>query len=248
MEEIKRVELYEKGEDDLLGEMPNWLIHTGSYIFYGIIVLLLVGSAFLSYPDVVTSFITIQDPVNIKWIVSNSSGRTGHLFVADGDDVKVGDTIVSIKSVSLYGDSEFHYSVSESNGKLVIGERWAMKDNIIEGDTICAIMIGPMTHFVGRLTLTPNEVALVQNGDGVTIELYKRPKFAHGNIKGEVVSVRYVPSKKVYAVNVALFIDVETLRAVQLSGDVELCGQASIVTNSRSLLSRFFDTIRPISQ
>lgn len=41
--------------DDMLGDMPNWLIHTGSYIVYGLVVLLVAGSALIKYPDIVSS-------------------------------------------------------------------------------------------------------------------------------------------------------------------------------------------------
>ena len=47
--------------DDMLGDMPNWLIHTGSYIVYGLIVLLVAGSALIKYPDIVPSGIFIDD-------------------------------------------------------------------------------------------------------------------------------------------------------------------------------------------
>lgn len=34
----EKVEVYSRENNDMLGDMPEWLIHTGSYIVYGLIV------------------------------------------------------------------------------------------------------------------------------------------------------------------------------------------------------------------
>ena len=44
-EAMDKIEIYNHESNDMLGDMPNWLIYTGSYIVYGLIVLLLLGSA-----------------------------------------------------------------------------------------------------------------------------------------------------------------------------------------------------------
>ena len=40
--EADKVELYNRENNDILGDMPNWLIHTGSHIIYGLIGLLII--------------------------------------------------------------------------------------------------------------------------------------------------------------------------------------------------------------
>lgn len=43
------IELYSReSSSDMLGDMPNWLIHTGSYIVYGLIAVLLEEAVFLN--------------------------------------------------------------------------------------------------------------------------------------------------------------------------------------------------------
>lgn len=39
----EKVEVYSRENNDMLGDMPEWLIHTGSYIVYGLIVFLIAG-------------------------------------------------------------------------------------------------------------------------------------------------------------------------------------------------------------
>ena len=59
--EADKVEIYSRENQEMLGDMPRWLIHTGSYIVYGLVALLLAGSALFKYPDTVEKRITIDD-------------------------------------------------------------------------------------------------------------------------------------------------------------------------------------------
>lgn len=71
-----KIELYSRGSTgEMLGDMPNWLIHTGSYIVYGLIVVLLAGGAIFRYPDVVTAHVSIDDYSKVEWITANQDGN-----------------------------------------------------------------------------------------------------------------------------------------------------------------------------
>lgn len=71
----ENIELYSReSSSDMLGDMPNWLIHTGSYIVYGLIIVLLAGSYVFKYPDVVTTDISIDDFSKTEWIMANEDG------------------------------------------------------------------------------------------------------------------------------------------------------------------------------
>lgn len=71
----------------MLGDMPEWLIHTGSYIVYGLIVFLIAGTALFKYPDTIRKTITIDDLGSAEWITANQTGmidrflwKTNHLY------------------------------------------------------------------------------------------------------------------------------------------------------------------------
>ena len=72
--EADKIELYNRENDDLLGDAPGWLLHTGSYIMYGLIAFLLAGTALFKYPDVVQASVQIDDCENVEWITANSDG------------------------------------------------------------------------------------------------------------------------------------------------------------------------------
>jgi len=101
----EEVELYSReSPNDMLGDMPDWLIHTGSYIVYGLLVVLLVGSHFFHYSDVVEAGVSIDDFSKTEWIVANEDGMIGEFFVADGDKVTRNDTLGIIRNTASLAD------------------------------------------------------------------------------------------------------------------------------------------------
>lgn len=101
----ENIELYSReSSSDMLGDMPNWLIHTGSYIVYGLIIVLLAGSYVFKYPDVVTTDISIDDFSKTEWIMANEDGIIDEFFVTDGEKVKRNDTLGIIRNTAPLGD------------------------------------------------------------------------------------------------------------------------------------------------
>lgn len=99
------IELYSReSSSDMLGDMPNWLIHTGSYIVYGLIAVLLVGSCVFKYPDIVTTNVSIDDYSKTDWIMANEDGIIDEFFVSDGDKVKKNDTLGLIRNTASLDD------------------------------------------------------------------------------------------------------------------------------------------------
>jgi multidrug resistance efflux pump len=98
------IELHQRDVSDLLGDAPQWLIHSGSYLLYGILVLFLAGTAFISYPDVVRGPVIIDDLANAEWITANSSGQIDRFFVANDSLVKRGDTIAILQNSAQLND------------------------------------------------------------------------------------------------------------------------------------------------
>lgn len=102
--ETDKVDVHNRENNDILGDLPNWLIHTGSYIVYGIIALLFLGSALFKYPNVVKSNVTIDDMVNVEWITANYSGAIDRFFVEDQSRVRRNDTLGVLKNTASIVD------------------------------------------------------------------------------------------------------------------------------------------------
>lgn len=102
--DTEKVEIYSRENNDMLGEMPQWLIHTGSYIVYGLILFLIAGSALFKYPDTIKKIITIDDIGNVEWITANQSGMIDRFFVENQSQVKRNDTLGILKNTALLKD------------------------------------------------------------------------------------------------------------------------------------------------
>lgn len=102
--DINKIEIYNRENNDILGDMPNWLIHTGSYIVYGIITLLLLGTAIFKYPDVIKAGVNIDDMANVEWITANKSGKIDRFFVENESRVNRDDTLGILKNAASITD------------------------------------------------------------------------------------------------------------------------------------------------
>ncbi|MCD7925662.1 MAG: HlyD family secretion protein [Bacteroides sp.] len=103
-EDTEKVEIYSRENNDMLGDMPEWLIHTGSYIVYGLIVLLIAGTALFKYPDTIKKSITIDDMGNVEWITANHTGMIDRFFIENQSQVKQNDTLGILKNTASLRD------------------------------------------------------------------------------------------------------------------------------------------------
>jgi len=99
-----QIELHNREVTDILGDAPKWLIHSGSYLLYGILFVLLSGASFISYPDVVRGTVFIDDLANVEWVTANSNGQIETFFVDNNSLVKRGDTICIMENPALLRD------------------------------------------------------------------------------------------------------------------------------------------------
>lgn len=360
------IELYTRNEgNDMLGDMPNWLIHTGSYVVYGLIILLLTGSIVFKYPDVVETSISIDDYSKVEWITANQNGIIDEFFVEDGDKVKKNDTLGILRNTASLRDIkrfckvltkvEWYYRTDDisylkdypfdlimgdmanayeqftqavrtnltsreynayefkkeyikqelrilqkdsiknelailnanrnmfeldlnhkleeaqnkrllelayenmvnslqawenkyliksgNNGIVLLGKSWSRSNRVMPGDTLCSVVSEYKGHPMGHVKLEQHQIAGIATGDKVNIELSKYPAHSYGYLVGEVSSISYVPSTKLYAVEILLPLGLHTTTKDEIDYEIGLTGKAEIITSSRSVLSRIFGPI-----
>ncbi|MDT8392879.1 MAG: HlyD family efflux transporter periplasmic adaptor subunit [Bacteroidales bacterium] len=101
----KRFEIRSEPVQEILGNIPSWIIRWGITLFFSVILLLLVGSWFFKYPEVVPNLdvevVTTQPPADI---VARSSGKIESFFVTDKQKVKAGDSIAVIENPANSND------------------------------------------------------------------------------------------------------------------------------------------------
>ncbi|MFM7852094.1 MAG: hypothetical protein ACKO96_09305, partial [Flammeovirgaceae bacterium] len=70
--------------EEILGIPPAWPIRFGSMIFLFILTSIIIGSWVISYPDYITSKITITTKSPPSRLISNAAGRILKIWVNDG--------------------------------------------------------------------------------------------------------------------------------------------------------------------
>ena len=103
-EEIKNIHLRSEEFREILGRPPRWTIRWGITLIFIVIVLLIVGSWFFKYPDVVSSKIVVTTENPPAPIVAKSTGKIEHLLVSDMQRVEQGQMLAVIENPGDYKD------------------------------------------------------------------------------------------------------------------------------------------------
>jgi HlyD family secretion protein len=106
MEEKKdqKIEIRSEEVQDILGQVPSWIVRWGTVVILATVLIILVGSKILSYPDKKRADILVtteNPPANMK---ARSSGQIVELFVDDSQFVKINTPLAVIENAADYSD------------------------------------------------------------------------------------------------------------------------------------------------
>ena len=107
----EEIELCHREMSEILGDMPEWLFHTGSYIVYGLIILLLLAACWFKYPETVSAWVSIDDASGGEWTMASSTGTIDYFFVCDGDTLSENDTIGIMKNEAKLDDVRLFHTL-----------------------------------------------------------------------------------------------------------------------------------------
>lgn len=84
--------------NDIINKPPHWLLRWGVTSVFIVIILVLLASWFVRYPDIISGMATVkaENPVVLKSSLVN--GRLNKLFVVDGQKVQKGDALLSFEN------------------------------------------------------------------------------------------------------------------------------------------------------
>lgn len=84
---------------DVLSETPNILIRTGSAVIFGFVIVGVLLSWFIKYPDVITGKIILSTQNPPIQIITKSNGKVTHLYQPEGSFVEKNQPIAQIESL-----------------------------------------------------------------------------------------------------------------------------------------------------
>ena len=103
-QELKTVELRSEELQDVMGKIPPWILRRGITLLFCVVVVLLVGSAFFTYPDMIQAPVTLTGSTPPAGVIAFSSGKLDMLHTQDNQVVKAGDYLAVIHNPALTDD------------------------------------------------------------------------------------------------------------------------------------------------
>ena len=89
MEAGKEIEIRSEEVQEVMGQVPAWIVRWGVTVMFAVVLVLLVGSYFFKYPDVIATEMTLTSREPVVKVVARSSGKISGLYVFNGQDVKM---------------------------------------------------------------------------------------------------------------------------------------------------------------
>ncbi len=92
------IELKSEEVKEILGHIPHWIIRWGTALVFIIIILIVLGSWWFKYPDMVKApvLVTTENPPSNA--VAHTSGKIMELFVNDNQEVRQGQILALIEN------------------------------------------------------------------------------------------------------------------------------------------------------
>ena len=102
--ELKEVELRSEELQEVMGKIPPWILRWGTAVLFGVVVILLVGSSFFTYPDVIQAPIQLTGSTPPAGIIAFSSGKLDMLNTENNQIVQAGDYLAVIHNPAQTDD------------------------------------------------------------------------------------------------------------------------------------------------
>jgi HlyD family secretion protein len=99
---MREVEIRSDEVQDIMGYIPNWIIRWGITLIFAIILLVLIGSYFFQYPDVIMSRIMVTTENPPAPLMAKVTGKIDKLYIQDNEVVEENAAIAIIENATNY--------------------------------------------------------------------------------------------------------------------------------------------------
>lgn len=113
---------------------------------------------------------------------------------------------------------------------------------IKQGESIFSVLPNN-NKYVAQLLVPPAGAGKIKIGQSVSIKLASFPFQEYGKLEGKIYSISLIPSQNNYLILVDLPVGLKSDTGNILAFSKNMAGQAEIITNKRSLMSKLFSKI-----
>lgn len=143
IEDLSKIEIRSEEVQEIIGNPPRWIIRWGVSILFILVVVLIVGSYFYKYPEIIQSTIIINTENMPAVIVAKANGKLDEIFVKDKAYVEKNTPLASIENGTLYGDVKLlQKKIDTVKRQLITNENldYFLPPNLVLGDIQPAYM------------------------------------------------------------------------------------------------------------
>ncbi|HZL09881.1 MAG TPA: hypothetical protein VFC65_07780 [Prolixibacteraceae bacterium] len=99
------IELRSDEFQEIVEQSPRWMIRSGIFLILGIVVLLLAGSYFFRYPDVINASIVVLSENPPAYLAARTTARIDSLMVSDQQQVSENQIIAILENTANFDDA-----------------------------------------------------------------------------------------------------------------------------------------------
>jgi HlyD family secretion protein len=107
MKKDPEIEIRAEEVQEVLGGVPHWIVRRGLALLALVVAILFAGSWLFTYPDILTTSMTLTTHTPPASTVARTSGKLSALFVHDQQNVKKGAVLAIIENPAVYEDILF---------------------------------------------------------------------------------------------------------------------------------------------
>jgi multidrug efflux pump subunit AcrA (membrane-fusion protein) len=230
---------------EIIGRMPHWIITWGITIMAGFMLLLLIISAAIKYPETISSQVHLSPLRSPSIIFAKTTGVIKQLLITDSQLVSKDQQLALAVSDS---SGEIYSIKAPVNGKAVFVTDLKTGISIQKREPVFAII---------PADFNPNEVVStgminaanknsIQVGQTVDIELSNYPSETYGRLRGTIYKIAPVAVDDYYMFNIAFEHGLVTTNNHKISVAERLSGVGSIIVKDKTILSRLFEKLKAI--
>ena len=98
------IELRSESVQEILGKMPSWIVRVGSGLVFLVVLILVIGSWFFSYPEIIESKLILTTENPPAELIARVNGKIVELKVEDKQKVVAGDLLAVIENPANFED------------------------------------------------------------------------------------------------------------------------------------------------
>ncbi|WP_271405884.1 HlyD family secretion protein [Tenacibaculum soleae] len=98
------IEIRSEEVQDILNQVPNWMIRWGNTLFFSLIIMILFITWFVKYPDIISTEAMITTSFPPEKLHAKSSGKFEVFLISENKNVSEGEVLAVIENSAIYDD------------------------------------------------------------------------------------------------------------------------------------------------